>query len=634
MRIERIRSRCSLTSKGKTVWVVLAVLAGVGFAGHAAEPTRAAAAPRWAVDPRAVGANLPPAGRSLFDYVVSEERNGQRVYNVPFPYTAFTQSIERRLQGANPAPPQLKQVLIPLGRSLQRNAAAPEFFHFPRVVAAVDTEPLPGGDTSMLLKDRLYVGYGEKSAILEVISYNETAGRFEFQVVNDYRPGGKPQVAYADRAVCMSCHQNAAPIFSRQTWDETNANPRIARLLGNLGNDFHGVPIARGVDIPFAIDQATLRANEFAVTQLLWREGCGGGTEGARCRAYAFALALQYRLSGERGFDVSAAGADEAFHNVLQKHWRERWPGGLYLSDPTLANRDPLDTFNDAPASITLNPQLDAKGKKTLHDVLTNTDVRAPFEPLEPRAPLSTWRGDEPGIAARLVRGVGDFFAQADLRQIDKVLWERALRSQIRAQEIASICTYLAKNVNTEEVRVGFVCRLPEQPGAAGFAMQGRVYVRARRVLRVEVDSLTLNGVELRTLNLASNGVLDINGEAWSLTLPLEQNGMHVRSTNGVTLETMILNGHGAWGTRGPLAGTGVLAVRDDFAALWTALNAVTANAALDAFSDRPFRRAAAMPAVLAQLGVAPGTWCCIDERGLPPAVDDRSLALKTPAQP
>ncbi len=632
MRIERRRSRFFPVPQAATLRAIMMACAVLGPASLAVSGPTADPPPRWVVDPQIAGANLPPAGRSLFDYVVSEERNGQRIYNVPFPYNAFIQSIEQRLQGASLSAPQLKQVLIPLGRSLQRNAAAPEFFHFPRVVSAVDTEPVPGGDMSMLLKDRLYVGYGEKSAILEVISYNETAGRFEFQVVNDYRPGGKMQVAYADRAVCMSCHQNAAPIFSRQTWDETNANPRIARLLSNLGNDFHGVPITRGVDIPFAIDQAAQRANGFALTQLLWREACGG-MEGARCRAYAFALALQYRLNGERGFDMRAAGVTEALQNVLQKHWRERWPGGLYLSDQSLPNRDPLGAFNDAPAAIALNPQLDAKGKKTLHDLLANTDVRAPFEPLEPRPPLSTWRGDKPGIAERLVLGLADFLAQADIRQLDKVLWERKPLDEVKPQQVASVCTYTTKNIEAE-VRIGFTCQPAQSIAPVGFGAQGRVYLRGRRVMRVEIDTLTLNEAELRAFNLEGSGVLEYGGDAWSLTLPLAQNGLHLRGINGVALETLILRGRGALPAQTPLNGTGALVLRDDFAPVWAALDALVKNNAIDAFSDQPFRRAATMPALLALLGAAPGAWCCLDPRGLPPALDDRTLALKTSAQP
>ena len=612
------------------------ITCGLGNTINAAENLSASDPPHWVVDPRAVDANLPPVGRSLFDYVMSEERNGQRVYNVPFPYTAFIQRIEQRLQGTSvvAARPQLKQVLIPLGRSLQRNAAAPEFFHFPRVVAAVDTEPLPGGDTSLLLKDRLYVGYGEKSAILEVISYNEAAGRFEFQVVNDYRPGGKSQVAYADRAVCISCHQNAAPIFSRQTWDETNANPRIAALLSNLGTDFHGVPIARGVDIPFAIDQAAQRANEFALTQLLWREGCGSGAEGARCRAFAFALALQYRMSSERGFDLGASGFNEAFQSVLKKRWRAQWPGGLYLSDATLVNRDPLGRFNDTPAPISLNPQLNAKGKKTLSDLLANTDVRAPFEPLEQRAPASLWRGTDPDVAERLVRGVADFIGQADVLQLDKILWERAVRAQVKVQPLTSTCAFTTKNVEAGELRVGFSCRASEQTAAAGFGAQGRLYLRANQVLRVEIDSLTLNRVELRAFNLAIGGALERNVDTWSLTLRLAQNGMHLRGVDGAVLETLTLRGPGTLAVPASLTGTGMLARRDDFSPIWVALDPLNVKNTAGEFSDQPFRRAAVMPALLAQLGAASGAWCCIDDRGLPPVVDDRSLAFKTFAQP
>ena len=172
-----------------------------------------------------------------------------------------------------------KAVLIPLGRSLQRNSAAPDFFAYPRAVVAVDAEPAGTGDP--YLKDRLYLGYQEKANLLEVISYNEDAGRFEFQVVTDYRAGGTPRVMYANRTLCVACHQNAAPIFSRAVWDETNANPRVAALLASQRKDFHGIPVDRGVDVPNAIDDAALRANRFAVQQLLWKDGCGGNDEPA-----------------------------------------------------------------------------------------------------------------------------------------------------------------------------------------------------------------------------------------------------------------------------------------------------------------------------------------------------------------
>ncbi len=148
-------------------------------------------------------------------------------------------------------------MLIPLGRSLQRNAAAPRFFRAPRAVLAVTEDP--GRPGMPLLKDRLYLGYQETAALLEVISYNEAAGRFEFQVVRDYRPGGQPRVLYAGRALCTACHQNAAPIFARQLWDETNANPKIARLLRDESRDFYGFLVDLGPDAPYAVQAAADR---------------------------------------------------------------------------------------------------------------------------------------------------------------------------------------------------------------------------------------------------------------------------------------------------------------------------------------------------------------------------------------
>jgi hypothetical protein len=597
----------------------------------AADKARVSNAPRWAVDPMAAEPNLPPVGRSLFDYLVTIEHNGQRFYNVPFPYTEFIRSIDQRLQGAGFVTSQVKQVLMPLGRSLQRNAATPDYFRFPRVVASVDSEPGPHGDTRLLLKDRLYIGFGEKSAILEVISYNEAAGRFEFQVVNDYRPGGTPQVAYADRAVCVSCHQNAAPIFSRQTWDETNANPQIAALLSKHGKDFHGVTIERGVDIPFAIDQATQRANEFALTQLLWREGCGGGSEGARCRGYALALALQYRLSGERGFDSHASGSGEALNVVLQTQWRERWPGGLYLPDATLPNRNPLQATNGAAARFEFNPQLGAQGKKTLQNLLDNTDIRAPFEPLDPRAPRTTWHSTEPGIAERLVHGVAEFIAMSDARRLDEELFKRPLQTTSAVQKLTTRCEFTTKNVNGSEARVGFLCRTPERNTDTTFLAEGRAYLSAGKITRAEVDSLTFNGIELRALDVAISASVERRNDSWTLTLPLAQNGMHVRAFDGTALDTLTLRGRNAYDGRASTAGEAVLAVRDDFAPVWGAVNVLMSKASADALSDRPLRRAALLPALFAQLGVAPGAWCCVDDRGMPPLLDDRTV--KTSAQ-
>jgi mono/diheme cytochrome c family protein len=355
--------------------------------------------PAWATDPAVPGPTLPPVGRSLFDFVVAD--------GVPFPFEALVRKVEA---DAGCAPGEcVKPVLIPLGRSLQRTAAAPDFFAFPRVVVAVTGE----GAGPMLARDRLYLGYQEKANLVEVISYNESAARFEFQLVRDYRAGLTPQVVYANRDVCTACHQNHAPIFSRPVWDETNANPKIAGRLGAARKSFYGIPVHRGVDIPNAIDDATDRANRIGATQRIWREACD-----AACRPAALTAALQYRLSGERGFEASTlAGA-------LARGFAVRWPSGLAIPNPDLPNRDPLAFV---PGTIGV----------------AQSHVAADLEPLAPRAPLEVWTAEDPLLVRRFVMGLAELIAETDVRELDAALTRRGAAAPRRT--FIAACTMSGK---------------------------------------------------------------------------------------------------------------------------------------------------------------------------------------------
>src|SRR5690606_22316779 len=158
----------------------------------------------------------------------------------------------------------------PLGRSLQRYAADPDYFDSPRLVVAVDADPVDIRLDAPRLKDRLFLGYQPASEAIEVISYNEAAGRFEFQEITDYSVGQNPRVEYAVRGICVTCHQSHAPIFSRPLWSESNGNPEIAARLAGLGEQYHGAPVRQGVDSLDDIDQSTDRANRLSTIALLW----------------------------------------------------------------------------------------------------------------------------------------------------------------------------------------------------------------------------------------------------------------------------------------------------------------------------------------------------------------------------
>ncbi len=360
------------------------------------------------VVPSDPGPNLPPVGHSLFDQLFAVRRDGQSRIEPPFPFAALLARIDARLAPAPPGSlPPIKRVLIPLGRSLQRTAAAPDYFSFPRVVATVDGKNAP--NSQIFLKDRLYIGYQEKSAVLEVISYNEAAGRFEFQLVKDYRAGGKPQVFYANRTLCFACHQNGAPIFSRALWDETNANPQTAALLAASGRSFYGIRPDRGVDIPYAIDNATERANGFALTQLLWREGCGGNDLPARrCRAGLFSEALRHALSGGQRRTAFGEDFQRGVEQPLRRNARQRWPNGLAIGSPDLPNRNPL-------AGTPIWPSAAAAR-------IAHSHVAAPFDPLLPRPPFALWQADAPNALPVMIAGLAEFVADADRERLIEAL--------------------------------------------------------------------------------------------------------------------------------------------------------------------------------------------------------------------
>ena len=548
---------------------------------------------RWAVDPTHPGPDAPPVGRSLFDFVATVEAGGKRIYDVPFPFERLVQRLEQRA-GCAPRERCAKQVLIPLGRSLQRLAAAPEFFKYPRVVAAIDAEPARGDGP--FLKDRIYLGYQEHAGLIEVISYNEAAGRFEFQIVRDYRPGGSPRVIYARRAVCAACHQNLAPVFSLPLWEETNANERVAARLERERPVFYGVPVRRGIDIPDAIDAATGRANRLGVWQRLWSEGCGtDGAAAARCRATAFTVALQYRLTGERAFDDRSLAWRDGLQAPLMREWRARWPGGLAISNPDIPNRDPLP----------FAPGREPAGAAVAH-------VAAPVEPLQPRPPLETWAIDRPDTVRRFVAGLAGFLAEADVRALDAHLAQRAARAERRSYQAPCEVAWTRRWLR-------FKCVSEGDEGPQRLRLAGRLDLGGGSVAG-ELNALAVgDSAPLEQLEIRS-GAVDLN--AGSLTLTPASHGMRARLAGGSAVERIELR----WRMADARVVDGIHAVAArarvhtvaDFAPV---RDAIAAMADEGVFAARPFSRSAVLPLLFAKLGLATREWCCGDGSRLPPAI-------------
>ncbi len=611
--------------------LLLPALCWLPAGGTSAMVTGKPEAAAWVVDPAAPGENLPPAGRSQFDRLFASARQGQAGYDLPFPFAALLARLDAQLahDPASPLPPA-KRVLIPLGRSLQRTAAAPDYFGFPRVVVAADSPPASGA--APLLKDRLYIGYQEKSAVLEVISYNEAAGRFEFQLVKDYRAGAVPQVVYANRSLCYACHQNGAPIFSRALWDESNANPQTAALLAASGKAFYGIPPERGVDVPYAIDIATKRANGFALTQKLWREGCGDdGAPARRCRAGLFTAALRQALADGRRFSGDAA-FNASVAAPLRAEAARRWPGGLAVAPADIPNRNPLPSVAAWPVGA-------AQRAAYAH-------VPARFDPLLPRPPQEVWRADAVAAIDQLVDGLTEFVAASDRQRLEAALAARpaqAIRQQIP-------CRF-----ETRASRWSAHCQ--PAAGASGAQLNATLEMNNGKLSGGRLERLTLPGggsLNAIALSAAAPGA----GERFALrpgesrinSSPRRKpaSGATAGLDSGVRQNDVTARGRPRGADGNPLARIAFLVAADNPAAGQVSIEwrqefpvveqAVTAllesadGAAL--FGARPFPREALFAALFSRLGAPAVMPCCQAADTLPaprlevPAVAPGSAAI------
>jgi len=273
--------------------------------------------------------DLPPEGtRSLFDHLIKEHGS------LPYPFDDLLALIASQ-DKSNKAP---VTTMIPNGRSLLKGQAN---FKHPRILAAANIrQPDSKHSFDQMFRGRLFLGFVEDANEIEVISYNEMAGRFEFQLVKDYGPDLNPKIVYAKRAICTTCHQAGAPIFPVRPWDETNANPGVAELIqGHHPNrdNYFSAPIKVPLANPEEIDDMADKGNAILTTQRIWMDGCGTAEAGNACRRSLLKLALEY-LWSPGSFDPQSQAVQR--HLALQA---VSWPSeGIRLENGDLANRNPL----------------------------------------------------------------------------------------------------------------------------------------------------------------------------------------------------------------------------------------------------------------------------------------------------
>lgn len=368
------------------------------------QPLAAADAPSQAAIPQT---DLPPPGsRSLFDHLIANHDG------LPYPFTDLLAVIQQQRPGTMAADVAMTEgLLIPDGRSLLKAHAN---FNKPRViVAAADNAANSTAALGPMLKGRLFLGFVEDANEIEVISYNEVAGRFEYQLVKDYCEGCVPKIVYAKRALCTTCHMNQAAIFSQRPWQETNAQASIsAEIMASRGVDepYQGTALTSSLQIADSIDNLTEISNTIVTTQRLWIDGCG---DNRACRTRLLKLALQFAV--EPGlFNPNAPEAAE-----LKTLQAQQWPAdGIVHASADLVSRDPFSAkahgggirglVNSFFGQDVLNDQPDTNDLSAFEKL---PPLPAELDPLTPRPAKAIYTAE----VLDGVYGVAQLFSTADI---------------------------------------------------------------------------------------------------------------------------------------------------------------------------------------------------------------------------
>lgn len=324
--------------------------------------------------------DLPPAGtRSLFDHLIAQ--HGQ----IPYPFSELIALIPKQDPQATPP----LTLLIPHGRSLLKGLA--DEAH-PRVLVAADFQAAATpAALGLAPRGQLFLGFVENAHEIEVLSYNEAAGRYEFQLVQNYCEGCIPKLVYAKRAICTTCHQGATPIFPVRPWNESNGQPETAASIRAARGDapYLGVPVSNALAVPERFEELANIGGFVPATQRVWIDGCGaGGDAGAACRRQMLKLALRY-LWNPTTFDAAGPEA-ESLRALQAPHWPAN---GIAVAQSDLPNRDPLAERRGVKGFVrTLftrqpKPGEGARDNEDLEAFDRLPKLPAALDPLSPRPP-------------------------------------------------------------------------------------------------------------------------------------------------------------------------------------------------------------------------------------------------------
>ncbi|MGH8546544.1 MAG: hypothetical protein ACREX3_23595, partial [Gammaproteobacteria bacterium] len=336
---------------------------------------------------------------------------------------------------------------------------------------------------------------------------------------------------------------------------------------------------------------------------------------------------LQYRLSGERFFAARSARYQN-FTGTFAKGWQNKWPQGLRLPDPGIANRK-LDVARYMHGA---DPVFSA-ARLAAGDLIKTSDVSYRFDPINARGALETWHATENDHrdVDRVVSGLGEFVTSSDIRRIDGHLFNKVRQRAARRIEYESACAFSSERSDStgqgSTFRIRFYCGNGDRNDEANeLSLQGRFYIHSDKVVDGTIDSLVVNGSPpLQDLEILPAAMAKrVHGSSVTLAVAQKLSGLHARLPDGNAIERLTLSWAG--GAAASFAGKVKITILEDFGDVHKGIAEMALRARAgqsDALSSKPFRRSAVIEELFAQLGLPPISWCCGENEPVPAALLD-----------
>lgn len=230
----------------------------------------------------------------------------------------------------------LSLLLIPDGRSLVRKTTD---FKDPRVLPIFSNA-------------NVFIGYAPRTGQAEIIAWNPGRGRYEFFLIDHLEKGKEPVLHKPPRAVCISCHQNEGPVFSRSPWTESHASNRS--FLGSTLMDKLKQENSFRSSIPLAAPGTAFNFDlqvRVAARRLHGRDICEKfcAPDDRDCKLHLLAAAI--RIENMAGFSADLPKEIEYFS---RNYWPEILSRGFSRPSSAIPDRDPLEAKGKGGATTVL----------------------------------------------------------------------------------------------------------------------------------------------------------------------------------------------------------------------------------------------------------------------------------------